>query len=47
VCRCVTVQDTVSKAGKAALIAAVLWTSMSFAPPDVHLLQPAQADEEV
>lgn len=41
------VQDTVSKAGKVALIAAVMSTSMSFAPPDVHLLQPAQADEEV
>lgn len=34
-------------AGKAALIAAVLATGMAVAPPDVHLLQPAQADEEV
>jgi hypothetical protein len=35
------------KAGKAALIAVVLSTGISMAPPDLQLLQPARADDDV
>lgn len=36
----------VEKAGKAALIAVVLSTGISLAPPDLQLLQPARADDD-
>ena len=40
-------QESVSNAGKAALLAAMLSAGVSFAPPNVHVLQPAHADDEV
>ena len=40
-------QCGVEKAGKAALIAVVLSTGISLAPPDLQLLRPAWADDDV
>ena len=40
-------QYGMEKAGKAALIAVVLGTGIGLAPPDVQLLRPARADDDV